>query len=185
MWIHWCLLLLSIVVLVYEPMTYQKFQYLASEIFTTLPVALRTLTYSIWINTPSLHPTYALPLTLPTTTNLLNALPSSIPETLETYALLSPSQTVPEFLTPVINAYLSSLTTAPLPPSQTKDAAEGCEICEREWIPLTYHHLIPRGVHAKVIKRGWHSEDQLENVACELFREIAPGPLVWSLTLVM
>lgn len=27
------------------------------------------------------------------------------------------------------------------------------------------HHLIPRFVHAKVVKRGWHRPDQLQNVA--------------------
>ena len=47
----------------------------------------------------------------------------------------------------------------------TRDLATSCEICNRTWIPLTYHHLIPRGVHAKVLKRAWHTEDQLENVA--------------------
>lgn len=29
-------------------------------------------------------------------------------------------------------------------------------------MPLTFHHLIPRAVHAKVLKRGWHTEDKLE-----------------------
>lgn len=47
----------------------------------------------------------------------------------------------------------------------TRDLATGCEICLRSWIPLTYHHLIPKDVHAKALKRGWHHEDQLQNVA--------------------
>jgi hypothetical protein len=145
----------------------EKEQYLASEIFTSLPEELRTLTYSTWINTPSLALTYSLPL-LPSSP-LFNTLPLSIHETLQTYSLLSESQTVPEFLTPVLNNYLTTLTSAPPPPSQTKDAAEGCEICERDWIPLTYHHLIPKSAHARVLKRGWHPEDQLNNVACEFF----------------
>jgi len=32
-------------------------------------------------------------------------------------------------------------------------------------VPLTYHHLIPREVHRKVLKRGWHREDMLNSVA--------------------
>lgn len=147
-------------------MTWETSQYLASEIFTSLPQELRTLTYSTWLNTPSLNITYSLPLTPTTSPSIFNILPLSILETLQTYSLLSESQTVPEFLTPVLNGYLTSLTSAPPPPSQTKDAAEGCEICERDWIPLTYHHLIPKSAHARVIKRGWHPEDQLNNVAC-------------------
>ena len=32
-------------------------------------------------------------------------------------------------------------------------------------MPLTYHHLIPREVHKKVLKRGWHEEAVLNSVA--------------------
>ena len=38
------------------------------------------------------------------------------------------------------------------------------EICERE-VPLTYHHLIPREVHDKVLKKKWHPEAMLNSVA--------------------
>jgi hypothetical protein len=41
----------------------------------------------------------------------------------------------------------------------------GCEICQREHIPLTYHHLIPKMVHEKAAKRGWHTREELNNVA--------------------
>lgn len=144
------------------------FQYLASEIFTSLPPAIRTLTYQLYTNTPSLS-TLLSPSTntKSSTTTLLNNLPTSITETLSTYSLLSPEQTPTEFLTPVMNSYISVLTTAPPPPSQTKSDVDGCEVCGRDWIPLTYHHLIPRSVHAKVLKRGWHLESDLNNVACE------------------
>ena len=62
-----------------------------------------------------------------------------------------------------LEAYISSVT-APSPIWSTT-RAEACEICERSYIPLTYHHLIPRAVHAKSLKRGWHEEWQLNKVA--------------------
>ncbi|KAH6683106.1 hypothetical protein B0J14DRAFT_575103 [Halenospora varia] len=140
-------------------------EYLATEIFQSLPPELKTLTYSIYINDPILQKKYALPLTDIATTLILNAVPVTVPETLDTYSLLSAHRTTSEFLIPILNSYVTTTTTAPPPPRQTRDLADGCEICERSWIPLTYHHLIPRMVHAKAVKRGWHTEDQLENVA--------------------
>jgi hypothetical protein len=32
-------------------------------------------------------------------------------------------------------------------------------------VPLTYHHLIPKSVHEKVRKRGWHADEVLGSVA--------------------
>lgn len=32
-------------------------------------------------------------------------------------------------------------------------------------MPLTYHHLIPRSTHEKVVKRGWHEGWRLNAVA--------------------
>lgn len=104
-------------------------------------------------------------MTLSDAGNILLNLSPETTESLSTYGLLTATTTAEEFFLPVLNAYLTSLTTAPLPPSQTKDLASGCEICLRDWVPLTYHHLIPKFVHAKVLKRGWHTEDQLNNVA--------------------
>ena len=51
------------------------------------------------------------------------------------------------------------------PPVWATTRTDACEICERDWIPLSYHHLIPRAVHAKVVKRGWHAEWVLGSVA--------------------
>ncbi len=59
-------------------------------------------------------------------------------------------------------------TTSPSPeytPALTATRPAGCEICEREHLPLTYHHLIPRQMHAKAVKRGWHREWELNKVA--------------------
>ncbi|KUJ14712.1 uncharacterized protein LY89DRAFT_619807, partial [Mollisia scopiformis] len=141
--------------------------YIATEIFTNLPPDLRTLTYSTWLNTPTLQSTYTDPPSPALLHKIINPLPASITDTLTTYSLLNPTldQDTTSFLTPILSTYISSLLTPPLAPHLARPLATECEICDRSWIPLTYHHLIPRGVHAKVLKRGWHTEDQLENVA--------------------
>lgn len=108
---------------------------------------------------------YSLPLTTTTASDLLNTLDPSTGDTLHTYSILPPSTSLSDFLTPILTAYLTGLTTAPPPPSATRSLAASCELCDRGWVPLTYHHLIPRFVHAKVLKRGWHTEDKLNSVA--------------------
>lgn len=138
--------------------------YLAQEIFTNLPTDLRAITYSTWLNSPSLQTTYIDPPSPSTLHKILDPLPVSITDTLTTYSLLQDKDTF-EFLNPIVTAYISTVLTAPPPACLTRQLATECEICDRSWIPLTYHHLIPRGVHAKVLKRGWHTEDQFENVA--------------------
>ncbi|KAK2628988.1 hypothetical protein QTJ16_002091 [Diplocarpon rosae] len=108
---------------------------------------------------------YTDPLSTSTRTNILDALPPTITDTLTTYSFLPSQKTTSEFLSPILDTYISALLTAPPAPSITRTQATECEICERSWIPLTYHHLIPKAVHAKVLRRGLHTEDQLENVA--------------------
>ncbi|CAG8961307.1 hypothetical protein HYFRA_00013768 [Hymenoscyphus fraxineus] len=139
--------------------------YLATEIFTSLPAPLRTLTYTIYQSTSSLQ-IYTPPLSSSTLQPLLNTIPLSITETLSTYfATSSSTSSSDNFLKNTLNNYLEEVLKKPLPPRLTKDKAEGCEICGRSWIPLSYHHLIPRSVHAKALKKGWWSEERLEDVA--------------------
>ncbi|SPQ24699.1 f7094fab-6c9e-48ed-94bb-b51fef505c2a [Thermothielavioides terrestris] len=70
-----------------------------------------------------------------------------------------------EFLAPVLTAYLTATTTPPPPPRSTRAQATACELCARAWVPLTYHHLVPRMVHEKAVRRGWHRAGDLQNVA--------------------
>jgi hypothetical protein len=140
-------------------------QYIANEIFTSLPKDLRTLTYSAYIHSPSLQSRYTSPLPAHAASSILAPLSPSITDTLTTYGYLSPHQTLTEYLSPHLSTYIATLVSPPPPPSSTKVLATGCEICQREHIPLTYHHLIPRSVHAKVLKRGWHTEEKLNDVA--------------------
>lgn len=95
--------------------------------------------------------------------SLSAATPLSVSESLSVYGIIPESTDLPEFLRPILADYISSVTTGPPVWATTRTTA--CEICERDWIPLSYHHLIPREVHAKVLKRGWHEEWKLNSVA--------------------
>lgn len=142
-------------------------EYIASLTFDSLPLELQTLTYQIWADSPTLQEKYSLPFTSANVSeHILNNLDVTISESLTTYGIITPpAEDVTTLLAPVLTAYLTSITTPPPAPSTTRGKASECEICERDWVPLTYHHLIPRFVHAKAVKRGWHREEDLQNVA--------------------
>lgn len=140
--------------------------YLATEIFESLPEDLQVLDYRTWRDSEDLQRQFSLPLTKDSLESL--NLPPSVPESLSTYNLVSPSSSdlpssLEAFLIPILTAYITSLTAPP--PSTTLTRADACELCDRSWIPLTYHHLIPRFVHEKAVKRGWHKREDLQNVA--------------------
>ncbi|PKS07130.1 hypothetical protein jhhlp_005730 [Lomentospora prolificans] len=139
--------------------------YIAHETFCSLPPTLQKVTYHIWTD-GNMADDYPLPLTGQwTADNLLPTLDPSVESSLSTYGIAAPDQTAAEFFAPVLTSYLAAIATAPPPPRSTKVDAEGCEICGRDWINLSYHHLIPRMVHDKVVRRGWHKKEDLENVA--------------------
>jgi hypothetical protein len=126
------------------------------------------MTPSAFDSTPSLQNAYTQPLSSSSTTNLISSLSPTGVSTLESYALL-PSPPTPldlsQFFLPIFTSYLSSTTVAPPVPIWSSTRTSACELCQREWIPLTYHHLIPKSTHAKVLKRGWHEERELGSVA--------------------
>ncbi|KAF2429619.1 hypothetical protein EJ08DRAFT_698116 [Tothia fuscella] len=134
--------------------------YLATEIFTSLHEELRTLSYARTQKDPSVAEKYSLPLTQSLTEDFISTLPVSVTESLATYTLITSPH---HFYAPILTSYITS-TTSPPPPFHTTRATS-CELCFREYIPLTYHHLIPKAVHAKVLKRGWHEEWELNKVA--------------------
>lgn len=87
-------------------------------------------------------------------------------DSLESCGLLPTSSDATDqyhFFTPVLNSYVSSITAAP--PIWSTTRTTECELCQRSWIPLTYHHLIPKSTHERVLKRRWHSEEMLNSVA--------------------
>lgn len=138
--------------------------YLAEEIYPSLPEDLRTISYQALVDDVSLSDKWSLPLSLTVYEEITELLPASVNDSLEAYALIEPPKSdLQSFIAPVVAAYLLAATTPPPKWIATKTSA--CEICERDWINLTYHHLIPKGVHAKVLKRGWHDEQKLNSVA--------------------
>lgn len=138
--------------------------YLASEIFPSLPRDLRTISHQAIQENVILSDKWSLPLSLSTYEEISDLVPPSVTDSLEAYGLITPPTTdLQSFLSPVIAAYLTAATAAPPKWIETKLTA--CEICERDWVPMTYHHLIPKAVHAKVLKRGWHEERELNSVA--------------------
>lgn len=142
--------------------------YIATLAFESLPSELQSLTHRIWNDSPSLQEKYSLPLTSTDVTDLIlpHLRDPSLPDSLVAYNILSPPHSdLSTFLAPVVTTYLVSTTARPPAPSTTRSYVSACELCERDWVPLTYHHLIPRFVHAKAVKRGWHREEDLGNVA--------------------
>ncbi|KAF3806114.1 hypothetical protein GCG54_00004440 [Colletotrichum gloeosporioides] len=140
--------------------------YLASEAFESFPEDLKALSHVTYTADPALQSRLSLPLTGSDVAELLPTLSPDVSESLVAYNIIDPDrQGAHEFLAPVLTEYVAALTTAPPPPRSTRDQVDGCELCGRDWIGLTYHHLIPRMVHDKVVKRGWHREDELNNVA--------------------
>ena len=134
-------------------------------IFPSLPSDLRTLSHSKFKDDPKLH-RYAPPLSSTISNSLINIIPPPAIDSLTSYALLPPAPDALDlhhFFTPVFSAYITSATAPPPIWSSTRTSA--CELCQRDWIPLTYHHLIPKSTHERVLKRGWHSEEMLGSVA--------------------
>ncbi|KAF2717634.1 hypothetical protein K431DRAFT_232622 [Polychaeton citri CBS 116435] len=142
-------------------------EYLSEEIFPSLPDELRTLSYATVQNDGSIGEKYSLPLDSALLEVVLKPLPPSVADSLTSYNLIHDTTDLERFLEPALSSYISS-TTAPPPehaPSSSAARPDGCEICQREHLPLTYHHLIPRQVHEKAVKRGWAREWELQKVA--------------------
>lgn len=138
--------------------------YLAAEMFDCLPEEVQQLDYRSWRDSPAVQSDFSLPLTStsPGLVSLAAALPPSVLDTLTTYGLFVSDGPEP-FLAPILTAYLTPLAAAP--PASAATRTDACELCARGWVPLSYHHLIPRFVHDKAVKRGWHRPEDLQNVA--------------------
>ncbi|KAF8657095.1 hypothetical protein AX16_002282 [Volvariella volvacea WC 439] len=124
--------------------------YLATESWPILPEPLKDATYENRDKVPDVE---ALS---------LDATPTAFIDTLVSYGLVGDSDDAITFLRKALVDYVSE-ACAP-PPVWSSTRTSECEICERQ-VPLTYHHLIPRSTHAKVLKKGWHHESRLNSVA--------------------
>lgn len=150
--------------------------YLSRLTFDSLPPELRAVTPRTWGaegGSPPLRERYPLPLTSSDVADLIQpSLDPDITDSLTAYHILQPPEAgeedVATFLAPVLTTYLTTVAIpTPTTPNTTNSraVAEECEICGRDWVPLTYHHLIPRFVHDKAVRRGWHRREDLQRVA--------------------
>lgn len=140
--------------------------------------------YGSHASSASLQERYTPPLDASSVSGLVGLVPNTIPDSLLSYRLLPTQEHVPIFLSAVLNDYVSQAITPPpsiaLAASSSSSSSSSavkakaqlealrpsaCELCGRDWIPLTYHHLIPRSTHDKVRKRGWHPDWRLNAVA--------------------
>ena len=124
--------------------------YLADEVWPFLPAVLCEASYDTRDKLPDAD------------TISLDNIPTSFVDTLVSYRLSSDNDAAVEVLRRTVDDYIAQ-TSAPPPPWGTT-RTEICELCERA-IPLTYHHLIPRSTHTKVLKSKWHPEGMLNSVA--------------------
>jgi hypothetical protein len=131
--------------------------YLAAEAWTTLPVPIKTASYAKREELSKSIPDIKDPESLN-----LDSISPGFTDTLVSYRLVSDEDDAIRFLRNVIVDFVEQ-ATAP-PPVWSSTRTKECEICERE-VPLTYHHLIPRAVHEKVLKKGWHAESMINSVA--------------------
>ncbi|KAI9694226.1 MAG: hypothetical protein M1820_009125 [Bogoriella megaspora] len=142
-------------------------QYLAAEIFISLPLELRTLTYQSSQTNASLSDHYSSSTTLE---SIIATVPPSVTDSLSAYALISPpKEDTTTFLLPILQTYISTILTPPPSPSiRTRPSA--CELCDRSHIPLTVHHLIPRSYAAKAVKKGWCEKGDPERLLAYICR---------------
>ncbi|KAK4463327.1 hypothetical protein QBC42DRAFT_324789 [Cladorrhinum samala] len=136
--------------------------YLATSTFISFPVDLQSLSHRSPSETLEL---YSAPLSPDTTSDILTPLDPAIFDSLSTYLPPSSNSDADSFFASLLETYVFQVTSPPPPPSSTRGKITACEICGRDWINLTYHHLIPRMVHDKAVKRGWHRKEDLQNVA--------------------
>lgn len=124
--------------------------YLASESWPTLPPDAKQATYETRDAVPDV--------------NIMAFDSTSIAfvDSLISYGIVDDADAAYEFLRKTVADYLDQACSPP--PIWSSTRTKECEICFRE-VPLTYHHLIPRSTHAKVLKKGWHPEAMLNSVA--------------------
>jgi len=103
--------------------------------------------------------------------------PPAFTESLLSYSLVASESNAADTFKKVVTEYRQDLADAP-PDEDFVDTGyelpgkggwwatrkEECEICGRN-CPLSYHHLIPRSTHTKVLRKKWHPPERLNVVA--------------------
>lgn len=145
--------------------------FLAKDAWSILPCSVRTLSHKSDETIVKIISDDSVP--------NLGPVPPDFTESLATYGILAvddldtPDLAAQSFLFAVLEAYIPLARESP--PAWSSTRTIECEICERE-VPLTYHHLVPRTVQARALKRRWHEDGVLNSVAwlcrCVLYTHI-------------
>ncbi|KAJ7058493.1 hypothetical protein C8F01DRAFT_1210737 [Mycena amicta] len=131
--------------------------YLAHDLWAVLPHTLQLASYE---TRAGFNPDDITDLS-----SKLAPLPASFEDTLIAYGIVSSEADSSAATNALLHKLLADyIAAACTPPQWSSTRTEECEICERR-VPLTYHHLIPRSVHAKAIRRKWHPESRVNAVA--------------------
>lgn len=133
--------------------------YLASEAWPTIPPPIQELASNMRSSSKG-DSTDVIDLS---NLDLVSTSPA-FADTLITYDISTDVDDAHSFLLRVLGDYTKELIASQQTPIWGSTRTDACEICERD-VPLTYHHLIPRSVHAKALKRKWHPEEMLRSVA--------------------
>lgn len=138
--------------------------YLSHEVWPTLPPSFHNASYETRSSLPDPDTDPDSDSMSTVTTLRLESIPTSFSDSLISYGICDDWDSAVEFLRKVVVDYLHEACKPPPVWSATRKDHKECEMCERE-VPLTYHHLIPRSMHARVLKKGWHPEPMLGSVA--------------------
>ncbi|KAK6533610.1 hypothetical protein TWF694_002547 [Orbilia ellipsospora] len=135
-------------------------EFLATDLFQYLPKDLTIITYDMKLADETGYIG-----SIESAEDFLNNLPGSYVDAIVEAKLLGAdgdAEDVKRMTTSVMEDYLATATAPPLKWTETRPLE--CELCARE-VKLTYHHLIPRSTHSRVLKKRMHPEYMLNRVA--------------------
>ncbi|RPA84762.1 hypothetical protein BJ508DRAFT_359481 [Ascobolus immersus RN42] len=121
--------------------------YIATALLTSLPAHHRPS--EVDDDSPPISPT--------------STIPPELLETLTTYSLFPSLASATSFLSAILSQYHTS--TATTTTEEKPVAITECELCHRDQLPLTAHHLVPRSAAAKAVRRKWRTEEETRNLA--------------------
>lgn len=141
-------------------------QFLAIEIFTSLPDRFCSLSAgAIDAESKLDESSNGSVIGTATMSSLIAPLPLSVADSLVTFGVVKAQADVDIFLAQILRVYVGSGTAQHATAAATDTKPEACELCERSWIPLTQHHLVPRAIASKAVKRGWVDDRETSNLA--------------------
>ncbi|EPS42377.1 hypothetical protein H072_3600 [Dactylellina haptotyla CBS 200.50] len=132
-------------------------EFLATDLFQYLPKDLTDINYDM-----KLADETGRVGSIEMAEEFLDNLPATYVDAIVEAKLLGDAEDVKRMTTTVLEDYLAATTAPPQRWSETRPLE--CELCNRE-VRLTYHHLIPRSTHARVLKKKIHPEYMLNRVA--------------------